>query len=114
MACGKKLLEEPPMGSPEWNEWDKMDVDDMVLEALRLIEAAPAVDPEHVMNDKYNATIGNEVRLIDANALIEHIKGLPTWCADGGGVYGLTMKYPEEMFLPEDVISSIENAPTIM
>ena len=53
------------------------------------------------------------MRLIDANALLEHIKGLPTWWADGGGVYGQAMKYPEGMFDVEDVVSSIENAPTL-
>lgn len=56
----------------------------------------------------------NEVRLIDANALLDHVKDLPTCWADGGGVYpGEPMKYPDGMFEPEDVISSIENAPTI-
>ena len=53
------------------------------------------------------------MRPIDANALLEHIKGLPTWWADGGGVYGQAMKYPEGMFDVEDVVSSIENAPTL-
>lgn len=53
------------------------------------------------------------MRLIDADALLEHIKGLPTWWADGGGVYGQAMKYPEGMFDVEDVVSSIENAPTL-
>ena len=52
------------------------------------------------------------MRPIDANALLEHIKDLPTWWADGGGVYGQAMKYPEGMFDVEDVVSSIENAPT--
>ena len=53
------------------------------------------------------------MRPIDANALLEHIKDLPTWWADGGGVYGQAMKYPEGMFDVEDVVSSIENAPTL-
>lgn len=52
-------------------------------------------------------------RMIDADALIEHIKGLPTWWADGGGVYGQAMKYPEGMFDVDDVVASIENAPTL-
>ena len=52
-------------------------------------------------------------RLIDANALTEHIKDLPTWWADDGGFYGGAMKYPEGMFDTEDIISSIENAPTV-
>jgi len=52
-------------------------------------------------------------RMIDADALLEHIKDLPTWWADGGGVYGQAMKYPEGMFDAEDVVASIENAPTL-
>ena len=47
---------------------------------------------------------------IDREALIAHIKDLPTWWADAGGVYGRSMKYPEGMFDCEDVISSVENA----
>ena len=54
-----------------------------------------------------------EQRLIDANALAEHIKDLPTWWADDGGYYGGAMKYPEGLFDPEDVLSSIANAPTV-
>ena len=57
--------------------------------------------------------MATEKRLIDANALDEHIKDLPTWWADDGGFYGGAMKYPEGMFIPEDIISSIENAPTV-
>lgn len=48
---------------------------------------------------------------IDRKALIEHIKDLPTWWGDGGGIYGKPMKYPDGMFDTEDVVSSIENAP---
>ena len=48
---------------------------------------------------------------IEREALIAHIKDLPTWWADAGGVYGRSMKYPEGMFDCEDVISSAENAP---
>lgn len=47
----------------------------------------------------------------EKEALIAHIKNLPTWWADAGGVYGRSMKYPEGMFDCEDVISSVENAP---
>ena len=57
--------------------------------------------------------MGNKQKLIDANALAEHIKDLPTWWADDGGYYGGAMKYPEGLFHPEDVLSSIENAPTV-
>ena len=48
---------------------------------------------------------------IEREALIAHIKDLPTWWADAGGVYGRSMKYPEGMFDCEDIISSVENAP---
>ena len=57
--------------------------------------------------------MSKEKRLIDANALKEHIEDLPTWWADGGGVYGKPMKYPEGMFDCEDIIGSIDDAPTV-
>lgn len=50
---------------------------------------------------------------IDRDELIKHVKDLPTWWEDGGGVYGPPMKYPEGLFYPEDVIASIENAPAV-
>ena len=48
---------------------------------------------------------------INREALLAHIKDLPTWWADAGGVYGSSMKYPEGMFDCEDVVSLVENAP---
>ena len=48
----------------------------------------------------------------EKEALIANIKNLPTCWADAGGVYGRSMKYPEGMFDCEDVISSVENAPS--
>lgn len=48
---------------------------------------------------------------IEREALLAHIKDLPTWRADAGGVYGSSLKYPEGMFDCEDVVSSVENAP---
>jgi len=51
---------------------------------------------------------------IDRDALLLHIKDLPTWWADAGGVYGRSMKYPNGMFDCEDVVSSIENAPSAL
>ena len=51
-------------------------------------------------------------RYIDASKLKEHIKDLPTWWADSGGVYGVSMKYPEGMFDCEDIINSIDSQPT--
>ena len=53
------------------------------------------------------------MRLINAEKLLAHIKDLPTWWADDGGVYGRSMKYPEGMFDCEDVVGSVENAPTV-
>lgn len=53
------------------------------------------------------------MKLIDAEALLAHIKDLPTWWEDDGGVYGKSMKYPEGMFDCEDVVSSVENTPTV-
>ena len=52
------------------------------------------------------------MRPIDADALLEHVKDLPTWWGDAGGVYGPPMKYPQGMFDVDDIVSSIENAPT--
>lgn len=48
---------------------------------------------------------------IERESLLAHIKDLPTWWEDDGGMYGSPMKYPEGNFNPEDVVSSIENAP---
>lgn len=53
------------------------------------------------------------MRLIDGGKLLEHIKDLPMWWADAGGVYGESMKYPSGMFDCEDVVGSIENVPTV-
>lgn len=50
---------------------------------------------------------------IERETLIAHIKDLPTWWADDGGVYGRSMKYPEGMFDCADVVSSVENAPAV-
>lgn len=50
---------------------------------------------------------------IEREALLLHIKDLPTWWADAGGVYGRSTKYPEGMFDCEDVVNSIENAPSV-
>lgn len=51
------------------------------------------------------------MRLIDADALIEHIKDVPTCLVSDTGFY--FSKYPAGWFYPTDVTSSIENAPTI-
>ena len=51
-------------------------------------------------------------RCIDADALIEHIKDVPTWWMNEQ-VGFLARKYPDGLYDPNDVISSIENAPTI-
>nr|WP_294371946.1 hypothetical protein [uncultured Ruminococcus sp.] len=50
---------------------------------------------------------------IEREAVLLHIKDLPTWWADAGGVYGRSTKYPEGMFDCEDVVNSIENAPSV-
>lgn len=47
--------------------------------------------------------------LISRSALIEHIKDVPTWIVHDKN----PRKYPVGMYDPEDVISSIENAPTV-
>ena len=54
----------------------------------------------------------NETRCINANALLEHVKDLPTW-SDVEGMRDKPMKYPEGMFDCEDIINSIDNASTI-
>lgn len=50
---------------------------------------------------------------IEREALIEHIKDLPTWdyIAKADGVYEKSTKYPEGNFNCDDVINSINNAP---
>ena len=51
---------------------------------------------------------------IEREALIAHIKDVPTWLihgADDNGMYGIPTKYPDGMFDAADVVSSIENAP---
>ena len=48
---------------------------------------------------------------INREKLLEHIKDLPTWWSDGGGIYSKPMKYPDGMFYCEDVVASIENTP---
>lgn len=50
---------------------------------------------------------------IEREALIEHIKDLPTWdyVAKADGVYEKSTKYPEGMFNCDDVINSIQNIP---
>ena len=53
----------------------------------------------------------NDVRYINANVLLEHVKDLPTW-SDAEGMEDKPMKYPEGMFDCDDVINSINNAPT--
>lgn len=49
---------------------------------------------------------------IDRQALLAHIKDLPTWWADAGGYYGEAQKLPDGLFDPEDIIASIENFPS--
>jgi len=48
---------------------------------------------------------------IDREALLVHMKDVPTWWGDEGGIYGGAHSYPDGMFDPNDVISSIEDAP---
>lgn len=52
------------------------------------------------------------MRLIDADALKEHIADVPTWTQMREGEWR-PKKYPAGMYDPEDVMSSIEIAPTI-
>ena len=50
--------------------------------------------------------------LISRSALLEHIKDVPTWNQMESGWMSPT-RYPEGEYDPEDVISSIENAPAV-
>lgn len=47
---------------------------------------------------------------IEREALIEHIKDLPTWMVKDDGRLEV-LKFPSGMFDCEDVVSSVENAP---
>lgn len=49
---------------------------------------------------------------IEREALIEHIKDLPTWWPDNYGTCTKPLKYPYGMFDCDDVVGSIENAQT--
>ena len=49
-------------------------------------------------------------RHIDADKLIGHIKDLPTWFKEDGWWH--STKYPDGHFDCDDVINSIDNAPT--
>lgn len=58
--------------------------------------------------------IENTSDLISRSELLKHIKDLPTWWADEGGVYDHAMKYPEGMFDVDDIVNSIENAEPVL
>lgn len=49
--------------------------------------------------------------LISRSALLDHTKGLPTWYEYESRFR--PTKYPYGMFDPEDIVSSIENAPAV-
>ena len=53
------------------------------------------------------------MRLIDADTLMEYVKGLMIYWVDGSGFYVGKTKFPEGVFDPVDVISAIANAHTI-
>lgn len=52
------------------------------------------------------------MRLIDADALMKHIKDVPTW-QDCDEYLWKATNYPHGMYNPEDIVSSIENTPAI-
>ena len=56
--------------------------------------------------------VATNADLIDRQALLEHIKDVPTWSQVLGEGYRPN-KYPAGMYDPGDIISSVENAPSI-
>lgn len=56
--------------------------------------------------------VATNADLIDRRALLEHIKDVPTWSQVLGEGYRPN-KYPAGMYDPGDIISSVENAPSI-
>ena len=50
--------------------------------------------------------------LISRQAVIEALKGLPTWWADEGGYYGGAQPPMVALLDPEDAVSAIENLPS--
>jgi len=70
---------------------------------MRLLLSATAAESELTENRTAPTaarrwTGGMAMRLVDSDELLAHVKDLPTWWADDGGVYGKNMKYPEGMF----------------
>lgn len=51
--------------------------------------------------------------LIRRSDAIEAIKGLSTWWADSGGYYGEAQGPMEALLDPEDVVSALENIPSV-
>lgn len=49
---------------------------------------------------------------INRSGAINALKGLPTWWADQGGIYGNAQPPMEAMLDPEDAVSAIENIPS--
>ena len=49
---------------------------------------------------------------ISRSALLAVVKDVPTWI-DDDGYFMYEFKYPDGMFEPEDIVSSIENAPSV-
>ena len=50
--------------------------------------------------------------LIERQAAIDVLKGLPTWWADEGGYYGGAQPPMVALLDPEDAVSAIENLPS--
>ena len=50
--------------------------------------------------------------LIERQAAIDALKGLPTWWADEGGYYGGAQPPMVALLDPEDTVSAIENLPS--
>ena len=50
--------------------------------------------------------------LINRQAAIDALKGLPTWWADSGGQYGGAQPPMVALLDPEDAVSAIENLPS--
>ena len=89
-------------------------VDDMLdeVECFQHSDVVPVVYGRWITSsDRPDTLICS--KYINKLALLAHIKDLPTWWADAGGYYGGAQKLPDGLFEPEDIIASIENAPSV-
>ena len=78
-------------------------------EALAIVSNLPSAQPERTENARGT----HACDLIERQAAIDALKGLPTWWADEGGYYGGAQPPMVALLDPEDAVSAIENLPSV-